>query len=424
MGNRIDAPAAVSDTPGARWLWITPEITDDLSTGALKYSHGLATAIAASGVELTMVGVAREATARPLDAVDDTADDTGDESTGHPMRRPIRCETVHASFRPPWRSLVSTLPNQAVACSVPAVRATVRQLLDDGEWDVIVIDGLQAAWVTPLLERRPRCARIVHIAHNHETSMRRTVADAVGWTHPRRAVLELEARKTARLERRTVRLADVVSSITDDDRARFQADEPSGTYVVVPPGWSGDRAISPVPAAERPRRVGILGSFDWHVKQESLRRFLRAADPAFHDAGIELHVAGRIPDDFRSELEVGLRATRLLGWIDDSTEFLGQCRIGVVSESLGGGFKLKALDYVFNSVPLACLTHNLAGLPLVPGVDAVAAATEQELARAIVDVIDDGELLDRYAALALERCEQRFSWAAAARRLVDATTAG
>jgi glycosyltransferase involved in cell wall biosynthesis len=115
-----------------------------------------------------------------------------------------------------------------------------------------------------------------------------------------------------------------------------------------------------------------------------------------------------------------LRATRLLGWVDDSAEFLGQCRIGVISESLGGGFKLKALDYVFNSVTLACLTPNIAGLPLVGGESAVTADSEETLARAIAGVIDDVDLLDRYAERALDRCREQFSWAAAADRLIDA----
>jgi glycosyltransferase involved in cell wall biosynthesis len=396
------------DSGTERWLWITPEIADDLATGALKYSLGLATAVAEHGVDVTIVGIVRNRTSPTAPAV----------STGV-----VRYETVPASFRSPWQSLGSSLPNQAAACSVPAVRSRVESLLDRGGWDVVVIDGLQAAWATSLLERRGGSERIVHIAHNHESSMRRQVADAVAWTNPRRAVLELEARKTQRLERRTIHLADVVSSITDDDRRRFQTEAPAATHVVVPPGWSATASADPVPIGERPRRVGILGSFEWHVKQESLRRFLRAADSVFADAGVELHVAGKVPDEFRNELEPGLRATRLAGWVDDSAEFLGRCRIGVVSESLGGGFKLKALDYVFNSVPLACLTHNLAGLPLVPGESALTADTEDELARAIVEVIDDVDLLGRLASHAGERCRQQFSWTAAADRLLEATRA-
>ncbi len=388
-----------------RWLWITPEIADDLTTGALKYSLGLARAVAECGIAVTMVGVVRQPLVR---------------TNLSPSVGSVRYETVHASFRRPWQSLGSSLPNQSFACSVPAVRSRVEELLGQGGWDVVVIDGLQAAWATALLEQRRGRSRIVYLAHNHESSMRRQVADAVSWTSLRKAVLELEARKTERLERATVLLADVVSSITDDDRGRFETAAPDRIHVVVPPGWTGATSARPVPASERPRRVGILGSFEWHVKQESLRRFLRAADPIFHDADVELHVAGLVPDELRNELESELRATRLLGWVDDSAEFLGQCRIGVVSESLGGGFKLKALDYVFNSVPLACLTHNLAGLPLVAGESAITAANEGDLARAIVDVIVDVRRLDHYASQALDRCREQFSWSGAASRLIDA----
>ena len=106
-----------------------------------------------------------------------------------------------------------------------------------------------------------------------------------------------------------------------------------------------------LPASERPRRVGILGSFEWHVKQESLRRFLVAADSRLLRRRDRI-ARGRQHADRRSapSWSTTSAATTLLGWVDDSAEFLGQCRIGVVSESLGGGFKLKALDYVFNSV--------------------------------------------------------------------------
>jgi glycosyltransferase involved in cell wall biosynthesis len=395
----------VGERPAPRWLWITPEIAGELATGALKYSFGLAEAVAAVGVEVTMVGIAGPA---------------GEDGR---VRRPVdsmHLDSVESSFRPPWQSLRSLLPNQSFACSPPAVRSRVELAFARGDWDVVVIDGLQAAWVTPLLERRPGSARILYLAHNHESSMRQAVADATPWTDPRKLVLELEARKTRRLERRTATIADVISSITDDDRSRFEHDAPTATHVVVSPGWAGTTPERSTPASERPRRVGILGSFEWHVKQESLRRFLRAADPVFDAAHLELCVAGKIPDEFRAELEPALRSTRLVGWVDDAEEFLGQCRIGVVSESLGGGFKLKALDYVFNSVPLACLTHNLAGLPLVGGESAITADDEAQLARAIVDAVDDGDLLDRCAAAALERCTERFSWANAARRLIDA----
>ena len=124
-----------------RWLWITPEIAANLTTGALKYSSELARAVAATGVEVTMVGVVRQ---------------VGPERRSLPAADSVIYETIDASFRPPWQSLGSSLPNQSFACSVPAVRSAGRSSCSTHvEWNVVVIDGLQAAWVTPALEQRP-----------------------------------------------------------------------------------------------------------------------------------------------------------------------------------------------------------------------------------------------------------------------------
>ena len=150
--------------------------------------------------------------------------------------------------------------------------------------------------------------------------------------------------------------ADVVTAITDDDAAKFATSVPGLRCVIVPPGWGGtSSAPGRTPLAQRQRRVGILGSFEWHLKQENLRRFVAAADPVFADAGIELVVGGSVPEDFRKSVAPHLRATQFAGWVDDLDAFFDGLRIGVVSEPLGGGFKLKTLDYIFRRVPLAAL---------------------------------------------------------------------
>ena len=77
--------------------------------------------------------------------------------------------------------------------------------------------------------------------------MRQALAAAAVWTDPRKLVLELEAGKTRRLERRTQTIADVISSITDDDRNQFDNDAPIATHVVVSPGWPGVTTAQPVP---------------------------------------------------------------------------------------------------------------------------------------------------------------------------------
>lgn len=391
----------------SRWLWVTPRISSTLATGALRYSHDFAVAIAAEGISVTMVGVA----------------DADDPSPAPATAGGLVYQNVVGAFRPRWRSVLSALPNQAVACRIEPFVTRVRGMLASDDWDVIVVDGLQVGWMEAELRRSSPSAVQVFVTHNHETSMRRGIADSQPWTRPRRPLLELEARKSSRLERRALDVADVVSSITALDRERFERDAPGKVHVVARPGWSGTEPDVPVALPNRPRRIGIMGSFEWHAKQASLRSFVAAADPVFARAGVELVVGGRMPDLFRQEIEPGLRATTIAGWVDDPGAFLSTCRIGVVAEVLGGGFKLKALDYIFHRVPVAALTHSAAGLELVDDRSIILADDEAGLAERIVEVVDDVDRLAAIADAAHRESTRRFSWPRSARALIEATHA-
>jgi polysaccharide biosynthesis protein PslH len=385
-----------SATP--RWLWVTPAITEHRSTGALVYSLSLADAVAEHGIDVTCVGLGSSApVASPTD---------------------LTCLLVDGSPRPGWRSLVSRYPNQTSATSVPAFRKRVDELLRV-RWDAVVVDSFQTGWVVSQLGA-DRSQNVVYISQNHETSMRTQIARSAPWRTLRRPVLELDAWKTRRLEADLLRRADVVSSISVEDLERFRHQAPNADHVLVPPGWSGPtEPRQTVAMADRPRRVGILGSFEWHPKQEGLRRFLAVADPVFAAADIDLVIAGSAPEDFRRGLG-DLRATTFLGWVESPAEVLASCRVGVIAEPLGGGFKLKALDYVFNAVAVATLSHSAAGLPFAAGSSMIVTDDEASLVDAIVQAIDDPSLLQRTALEALEIATDRFSWPAAARSLIDA----
>lgn len=379
-----------------RWLWVTAELPAQLSTGRLVYSGRLAEAVADEGVAVTMVGL-------------------GSEPQAHPG---ITWRSVGTELRGGRRSLLSPLPNLAYACAVPEARAAIGELLDS-PWDAVVIDHLQAAWAMPLVEERHR-GITAFVTHNHEATVRRAVASAARLWNGRRLVLSYDAAKAARLERSTARSADVVTAITANDRRLFETDAPRSRHIVLAPGWSGDAPATLRPMSSRPRRAAILGSFDWHVKQENLRRFLPVADPILRAAGVELVIGGRIPNELSEELVPGLAATRFVGWVDSTTEFLADCRIGIVAEPLGGGFKMKSLDYVFNGVAVASLAGSIAGIPLAAGESLIEAERAGSLAHAIVDIIDDTHELERITTNALRACEAEFTWKHQARRLIDA----
>jgi glycosyltransferase involved in cell wall biosynthesis len=86
------------------------------------------------------------------------------------------------------------------------------------------------------------------------------------------------------------------------------------------------------------------------------------ADPIFKKQGIALDVVGDISKTLLASLKARCQATCFHGFVTDVAPYLARARIGIVPESIGGGFKLKFLDYIFGRVPVATVSQAVAGL--------------------------------------------------------------
>jgi glycosyltransferase involved in cell wall biosynthesis len=163
-----------------------------------------------------------------------------------------------------------------------------------------------------------------------------------------------------------------------------------------------------------------MGSFRWVVKQENLRRFIELADPIFLQHGIELDVVGDVPDPLLATLQRRVRATRFHGFVQDPSRLLGNARMAVVPEAIGGGFKLKFLDYFFARVPVVTLTQAIAGLPAQLRQETFSAATLGQLVESVVSNIDRLDELNRMQANCFTLSSARFRWPDRGRNLLDA----
>jgi len=377
-------------TAALRCLWLSAELPERPRNGGHQYSRGLRQGLAEAGAIVEAFGLGPP---------------SGDEGPGV-IRR-----AVPGGMRRWYGSLLSPWPNLTYMPATGPYRRAVTEAIAQRRWDVVVVDHLQMAWVAkawPDLGRAQGGVPLVFATQNHETSVRTAVAAGRSWRSPKGAVVRLDTRKSVALEQWMVQRADAVTCITEADAAAFARDRAGLRCVVLPPGYD-DPHVEPVPSAQRSRRVVIVGSFDWHVKAANLRQFVTAADPVFAAAGIRLSIVGRLPKGFAAELGE-LRATELLGWVDDLAEVLRDCRVAVVSEPDGGGFKMKSLDYVFHHVPLAVTTGSVEGLDPSAGVVLVERADAGSLAAEIVRRVDATDELDAVAARAYGWAADRFSW--------------
>lgn len=372
-----------------RCLWITRQDPRPADSGELIYTLGLLTSLAARpGFEITVLA---HEPAKPCDG-------------GPPLTWQLHGSIPAGRLK----SLASRLPADAFRLGNPVQRAALRRLLER-DWDWIVIDQAACAWALPLI---PKDAKLAYIAHNHETEVRRQVAADGAGSPLMRLALKWDARKYGRMESRLCRRADLITAITPRDSAAFRGEAPGTPVCVLPPGYSGEIPAGPPRpiTAESPRQVVLAGAFEWLAKRRNLEAFLKAAAAPFRKAGIRFQVVGKADPEWFADL------ARQHPWADFTANvpsvapYLDRARIGLIPEALGGGFKLKALDYIFRGLPLASVEAALSGVPVDSLTEAIAAADPETLALDIAARIDDLPFLNHAARSALDACRDAFHW--------------
>ncbi len=386
-----------------RCLWITRQDPSPADSGELIYSRGLLASLAAQpGIELHVLAHSAPA---------------GPNIQTPPGRWHLPGPT------PPKRALgvISRLPGDADRLGNPPMRAELRSLLVTTNWDWIVIDQAACGWALDEIPTK-HPARIAYVAHNHESSVRPQVAADQSGSLALRIALRRDAVKYARLECAIVKRSSLVTAITPRDQSAFRQQFPNRNVILLPPGHDG-----PIPPADprpidrhTPRRVVLAGTFLWIAKRRNLEAFLAASADPFLAAGIDFQVVGKADPAFFARLarqypRVSFQPNvpSIHPWLTD----------GLIPEALGGGFKLKALDYVFRGLPLAAVDEALSGLPLAPGSDAITAANPAALAHAVAAKIDDLPFLNLAARSALAKCRHAFNWADRGARLAEALLA-
>ena len=380
-------------------LWISGRLPKPLFSGDALYSAGLLKALAATNeISLSVVG-----TRRTDHAVDDA-------TLGLPG---ITCVDVPPSRPSGLRSVLSSLPRDAYNLSTRELELALVRLLER-DWDWIVVDHACSAGLLPAVVRGRKRASICYVAHNAEGKIRPEIASSFG--NPlRRSVMRLDAEKYRRLEQNILEAAEAVICITDSDAVYFQQFDKK-TYVV-PPVFLGTASPPRVIGSDCPRALLLLGSFEWVAKQKNLELMIEAVLPGFRQNGISLNVVGAVPQTVRDRHAGQSPHLTFHGRVADISGILHTSRGGLVPDLLGGGFKLKVMDYAFERLPIFGLKAALAGTTTEEQSAMFLEDRLDLLADSIVANIDNLERLNRNQAKLFELFSERFGLEPGIRRV-------
>ncbi len=369
-------------------LWITGRLPHPLRSGDALYTAGLLRAAHAANFAVTVIGLPRSPNPN-LNELDSVA--------------PVDWRPVNAEPNSAIGSLVSALPKDAYTLYPARFHLELSEALAR-PWDWIVFDHARSGGALKLARRHS--GKIAYVAHNVERNVRREVAMGVSGKMFRPHYV-IDALKYGRLETKIVDAADAVLCITEDDAEVFR--RRGATAFHVPPVYLGEKLRTRTVSAETPRRVLLLGSFDWVAKQNNLLRFLDLAGTRLIAAGIGIDIVGSIPERLKASLEATYPAVKFWGAVEDFREIAKDVRGGLIPEELGGGMKMKTLDYIFMRLPVFSLRSGAAGLPADVVSKGFASTTLAELASDILAGIDNVDDLDSRQNQAFDACEKRFS---------------
>ncbi len=379
-------------------LWLAREMPFPLLAGDRIYSRGLAGALAQAGAEVVFTGLA---------------------GAGEPQQATgIAWHVVPGGERMRLGAVLSPLPLVAARHATRAYRSAIKRLLAQEAWDAVIIDHYGMAWALDELSNS-QAVRVM-VAHNHEAGVTQAQWRDRSRKLPTRLYLWQNWLKTRRLENRAARTCDLITTITDADARRFDASAPAARVIVATPGYAGRTLAMRTISEATPRSVIMFESYRWSAKRASLQILLDSADPVLAAAGVALHVVGDMDEAFRAAMAKRYPSAQFHGFVDDPTPYLRSARMSLLSEPVGGGFKLKLLEYLFQRVPVAALRACVAGLPDAISAEMILASDIDTLLARVVAEIDDVAALDGRQSRAYALAAGAFDWADRGRHMLDA----
>jgi len=299
----------------------------------------------------------------------------------------------------------------------PAMHARVQQLLSQGHYDVVHADQLWMAQyalgchgVKRVLDQHNAVYLIPQRLAQHESNVFK------------RLLLKREARLLAQYEAEACCRFDQVVTVTEEDRRALLAlcdgrvGQSTGADLAdrmpVIPICVDPREKPVVTRRPEARRILILGTMFWLPNVEGALWFGRQVWPqiAAQVPDARLTIIGKNPPPAVCRLAEGDPHIEVPGYVADLRPYLEQSAVFVVPLHAGGGMRVKIVDAWCWGLPIVSTSIGAEGIQVRHGQNILIADEAPAFARAVLQVLQDGDLAARLSTHGRAWVEQRYDW--------------
>jgi glycosyltransferase involved in cell wall biosynthesis len=296
---------------------------------------------------------------------------------------------------------------------------SLQAALDESPSDFLFVSP-QLNPVALLLRHQHLPTRLVMASFDVEAVRIERLASAVGGIA--RIAQELEARRAIRFERDNLAHYDGIIAVSELDKEHFahRYSYPRERILVIENGVDPDDfAFTPRRANQTPH-VLYVGSLAYWPNEQAAWRLIRRIMPLVRRRRPEtrLSIVGQQPTSSLSAQSDG-RTTLVAGRVADVRPFLADASLACVPLEAGSGTKYKVLEALSAGVPVVCSPVAVEGLDLRPGEHLLVGESDEEIAAAILRLLDDPALASSLARAGRAQVEKRYAWEANLPRLDD-----
>jgi sugar transferase (PEP-CTERM/EpsH1 system associated) len=223
-----------------------------------------------------------------------------------------------------------------------------------------------------------------------------------------------------KLEHAEAALAREFDLCTCTTRAELGTLTSYGTGVAT--GWFPNGVDSeyfqPAGAPYDPDTICFIGRMDYYPNQEAMLRFCRETLPLLrvHRPTLKLDIVGADPSSAIRKL-AELAGVRVTGSVPDVRPFAQRSVLSIAPLAIARGTQNKILESLALGVPVVTSSCAAGGVDAVPGEHLLVADTPGDTRDAVLALLENPALRDRFARAGRERVLSHHSWAHSLRTL-------
>ncbi len=337
------------------------------------------------------------------------------------MRSFATVELVSKPLPPRMQTLLKTIFSGAYPIErrmMPEMYQLIEKTIASKKFDLVHVDashmGKYGMWI-----KQKYGLPVVLRQHNFETLIYRRFAENT--KNPlAKIVARIHAKRLLEEEIRIIGGHDRVIAITPQDEAQMRHYVPGAKFSLIPAGVDTDY-FSAQPIEKQEDSILWIGGMDWEPNLDAVTFFAKEIYPLIVEehptTGFDIVGAGT--EGLQELVQSSSGRIRLHGRVPDIRPFLAKAAVLVCPLRVGGGMRLKLLDFFAASKAVVSTRIGAEGNLGVDGKHLLLRDDARSFAEAVGKLLTDTTLRHSLAANARILAEEEYSWKRIARDFVS-----